>query len=135
MRIGTLASQAGVNPKTIRYYESIGLLPQPERTDTGYRTYTEYDTDRLSFIKSAQRLGLRLDEIREILALRDQGERPCDYVRATLRRQVSQINQHIADLRRLRDELTTLDARADQLIDTGTDHTCPLIEHTHPLPC
>ncbi|WP_084037664.1 heavy metal-responsive transcriptional regulator [Haloechinothrix halophila] len=134
MRIGELAGQTGASPKTIRYYESIGLLPEPARTHAGYRAYTEHDTDRLVFIKTAQRLGLRLDEIREILALRDQGERPCDYVRQTLRRQVNEINQHIADLRRLRDELTALDARADELIDTDTEHGCPLIERAHGAP-
>ncbi len=131
MRIGDIASKANVNPKTIRYYESIGLLPEPERTPAGYRAYTESDTDRLVFIKTAQRLGLRLDEIREILALRDQGQRPCGHVRETVRRQVGEINQRIAELQELRDELVLLDARADDLIDTDAEHGCPLIEHAH----
>ncbi|MFB9729317.1 heavy metal-responsive transcriptional regulator [Haloechinothrix salitolerans] len=131
MRIGDLASKASVNPKTIRYYESIGLLPEPERTHAGYRAYTERDTDRLVFIKTAQRLGLRLDEIREILSLRDQGQRPCDYVRETLRHQVTEINQRITELRTLRDELVSLDALADDLINTDVAHGCPLIEHAH----
>lgn len=134
MRIGDLASKASVNPKTIRYYESIGLLPEPDRTHAGYRAYTESDTDRLVFIKTAQRLGLRLDEIREILALRYQGERPCGYVRDTLRRQVGEINQRITELQLLRDELVSLDVRADELMDTDAEHGCPLIEHAHRAP-
>src|SRR5690606_16567547 len=73
MRIGELAERLGVNPKTIRYYESIGLLSPPERTPAGYRIYGEDALERLTFIKTAQRLGITLDETREILALRDRG--------------------------------------------------------------
>ncbi len=76
MRIGELGERLGVNTKTIRYYESIGLVPEPERTSSGYRIYSEADVERLVFIKSAQRLGLALDEVREILALRERGRRP-----------------------------------------------------------
>ncbi|PSO54940.1 MAG: heavy metal-responsive transcriptional regulator, partial [Actinobacteria bacterium QS_5_72_10] len=67
MRIGELGDVVGVNPKTIRYYEDIGLLPQPARTTGGDRTYDQDDVDRLAFIRRAQQLGLHLDEIREIL--------------------------------------------------------------------
>ncbi|CAM4090558.1 heavy metal-responsive transcriptional regulator [Nocardiopsis rhodophaea] len=137
VRIGELAAQLRVNPKTIRYYEGIGLLPPAERTAAGYRVYTEADAERVAFIKSAQRLGVRLDEIREILAFRDRGERPCGYVRATVLRQVADIDQRIADLQRLRDDLVALDALADQLPEqeragseaSGQDPGCPLIEH------
>lgn len=83
MRIGELAARLGLNTRTIRYYESIALLPEPERTASGYRTYDEADVERLAFIKSAQRLGLALDEIREVLALRERGVTPCGYVRVT----------------------------------------------------
>ncbi|CAM3556147.1 heavy metal-responsive transcriptional regulator [Nocardiopsis gilva] len=135
MRIGELASRLRVNRKTIRYYEGIGLLPPAERTSAGYRVYTEADVERVAFIKSAQRLGVRLDEVREILAFRDRGELPCDYVRATVRRQVADIDQRIADLQRLRDDLVALDALADRLPEEGRvgagaqDPGCPLIEH------
>jgi len=68
MRIGELAGQVGVNPKTIRYYESIGVLPEPGRKSSGYRDYDESYAGRLTFIRSAQRLGITLDEVKEILA-------------------------------------------------------------------
>lgn len=127
MRIGELAERLGLNPKTIRYYESIGLLPEAERTPSGYRLYTEADVERLGFIKAAQRLGITLDEIREILALRDRGQRPCGYVRDVLRREVGVIGQRLVELRKLRQELVELDALAEELPETG--HVCELIEH------
>ncbi len=85
MRIGELATQVGVNPKTVRYYESIGVLPEPERT-IGYRDYDETYAGRLTFIRTAQRLGITLDEVKEILAFRERGQVPCTYVRGGARR-------------------------------------------------
>lgn len=128
MRIGELADHVGVNPKTIRYYESIGVMPPPRRTPSGHRVYDATDHDRLTFIKTAQRLGITLDEIREILALRDRGLRPCGYVREVLRREVADIQQRIAALTRLRDDLIALDQLADQLPETPAS-TCSLIDH------
>lgn len=132
MRIGELASQLGLNPRTIRYYESIGLLPEPERTQAGYRDYDEQAGELLTFIRTAQRLGITLDEIREILAVRDRGQQPCGYVRDLLRQQVDEIDERIDELRRLRKELVTLDAIADQLPDPGPGQ-CRLIEHVRQL--
>ena len=128
MRIGQLAERLGLNPKTIRYYEDIGLLPEPDRTPAGYREYDERAADLLTFIKTAQRLGITLDEIREILALRELGEQPCAYVRQVLRRQVTQIDQRMAELRQLRKELVALDEIADRLPGSGPGQ-CRLIEH------
>jgi DNA-binding transcriptional MerR regulator len=128
MRIGELAGRVGVNPKTIRYYESIGLLPQPPRTDTGYRIYGGEDEARLVFIRTAQHLGLSLDEVREVLALRDQGTAPCEHVRGTLREQIRTISRRMAELRRLRDELRTLEAAIDE-IPEGEGMICRIIEH------
>lgn len=112
MRIGELAARLGLNTRTIRYYESIALLPEPERTASGYRTYDEADVERLAFIKSAQRLGLALDEIREVLALRERGETPCGYVRGLIQKEVADIDRRLDELRRLRQELVALDERA-----------------------
>ena len=77
MLIGELAKKMGVNPKTIRFYEEIGLMPAPDRTPSGYRQFSNDDLERLRFIRSAQRLNLRLPEIQEILAFRERGEQPC----------------------------------------------------------
>lgn len=131
MRIGQLADRLGVNPKTIRYYEDIGLLESPARTSAGYRVYGEDHVELLTFVKAAQRLGLRLDEIRKILDFRERGERPCGYVRDVLRREVAEINERIAELQRLRAELTALDRLADELPepDEPRSDPCPLIGH------
>jgi len=128
MRIGEMADAVGVNPKTVRYYEDIGLLPQPERTPSGYRDYTDEDRSRLVFVKTAQRLGLSLAEIGEILAFRERGERPCTYVLGVLDRQVADVNRRIAELEALRAELAVLKTQADRLPNTGACY-CSVIEH------
>ncbi|MFQ5433464.1 MAG: MerR family DNA-binding transcriptional regulator, partial [Anaerolineae bacterium] len=79
-QIGVAAHELGINPKTIRYYEEIGLIPQAQRTETGYRIYAQVDLDRIAFILRARELDFSLDDIGEILALREGGEAPCLYV-------------------------------------------------------
>ncbi|MBW3602103.1 MAG: heavy metal-responsive transcriptional regulator [Actinobacteria bacterium] len=128
MRIGQLAGRLGLNTRTVRYYESIGLLPEPERTAGGYRLYGEYDLQRLTFIRTAQRLGLTLDDIGEILAFRERGQTPCGHVVELLQRHARELDQRIAELRELRDELDELVARAGKLPD-GAGAYCGLIEH------
>jgi DNA-binding transcriptional MerR regulator len=130
MRIGELAEQVGVTTKAIRFYERIGLLPEPPRTSSGYRSYEEPDADRLVFIKTAQRLGLTLDEIKEIIAFRDRGEQPCTYVANVLHRQVTDLDTRISEMRALRDELRRLQARASQGM-TSESKFCAVIEHPH----
>lgn len=128
MRIGELAHDLGLNPKTIRFYEADGLLPEPRRTPAGYRTYSAADAERIRFIKSAQRLGMRLDEIREVLAFQERGEPPCLYVRAVLRQQAASIDERIAELTRLRDRLIELDAQSEDLSELS-GRCCGIIEH------
>lgn len=131
MQIGELADRVGINPKTIRYYEDIGVLTPPNRTPSGYRNYSTKDAERLAFIRRAQQLGLHLDEIREILALREQGTRPCDYVLDIARRRVEEIDQRIVEMLRARDQLSAALKRADDL-DDDADCYCQLIEHRPP---
>ena len=128
MRIGEVAERVGVNPKTIRYYERIGLLPDPARLPSGYRDYNDDDVDRLGFIRTAQRLGLTLAEISEILAFRERDERPCEYVLGVLDRQVADLDRRMAEMARLRGELIALKGKADRLpADDGC--YCAVIEH------
>lgn len=127
MRIGETADHVGVNPKTIRYYESIGLIPEADRTSAGYRDYGDDDVEQLTFIKSAQRLGLSLDEIRQVLAFRERGEQPCGYVLEAVRRQTDEIDRKVRELLELRDELVELTARAEQA-DDGESRYCRLVE-------
>jgi DNA-binding transcriptional MerR regulator len=128
MRIGQLADRLGINSKTIRYYEEIGLIPPARRTAAGYRDYDDVDVSRLSFIKTAQRLGLSLEEISEILSLRERGEAPCAYVRDAISQQLGSIDKRIAELESLRRELRHLDAAADALPEVQGG-TCRIIEH------
>ncbi len=106
LSVGQFASRAGVRPDTIRYYERAGLLPRPHRTDGDHRRYGPADLDRLLFIRGAQRLGLRLAEIRDLLAVRDTGDCPCGPAEVLLRGHVREIDAEIARLTALRAELT-----------------------------
>lgn len=124
MKIGELAGQLGLNPRTLRFYESIGVLPEPERSRSGYREYDESDLERLRFIKLAQSLGLALDDIREVLALRDRGEEPCPYVREVIERQTAAIEERIQELERLRIELKRLRRVARSLPDGAAGNGC-----------
>lgn len=99
MYIGELAKQAGVPAKTIRYYEDVGLLRKPPRSDGGYRLYPEETTGRLVFIKKAQSLGLRLEDIKEILDLADRGRCPCGHVQGLLTERLKELRQKITDLK------------------------------------
>lgn len=129
MRIGELSDTVGVPTATIRYYEKIGLLPPPERRTSGYRQYGEDDASRLTFIKAAQRLGLALSEIAEILAFREREERPCTYVLGVLDRQVEDLERRIDEMVQLRRELIALKAKADDLPRDGGCY-CAVIEHS-----
>ena len=106
--IGQLAKRLDLNPRTIRYYERIQLVPAPERTGAGYRIYGQADEDRLRFIKSAQRLGLSLGEVKEVLAFRERGQQPCRYVASVIERRLGEVNQRLRDLRAFKAELTEL---------------------------
>ncbi len=115
MRIGELAGRLNLNPRTLRYYESIGLLAEPARTHSGYRDYSEHDLERVQFVKSAQRLGLSLDEIKEILGFRDRGELPCQYVLNVIEREAEDLNRRIREMKQLRDELKVLKDKAQRI--------------------
>src|SRR5215469_12835947 len=108
LSVGQLAAHAGVRTDTIRYYERAGLLPEPRRTGGDHRRYCPADLDRLLFIRGAQRLGLRLAEIRDLLAVRDTGVCPCEPAGALLRGRVGEIDREIARLTVLRDQLTAM---------------------------
>lgn len=129
MKIGEVANQVGVNPKTIRFYESIGVLPEPPRTPSGYRNYDDEHVERLRFIRAAQRLGLKLEDIAEVLAFRDRGERPCEYVVNVVRREVAELNGRILEMRRLKAELERLIDEAEQRRAVEGEKYCPLITH------
>lgn len=108
MQINELVQRTGVTAKTIRYYEEIELLPPPARQANGYRQYIEKDIERLSLVAGARRLDFSLAEIKEILDLRDRNEPPCNTMLDLLQHKSVEIQQRIADLRRLEAELEQL---------------------------
>lgn len=129
--IGQVARQTGINPKTIRYYEEIGLLPKPRRGDNNYRVYSEDTVIRIKFIKKAKSLGFTLKEIKEILALRDRGFKPCNHVRSLLKQRIFDVEQKISELTALRAQLKRLQSeweRVQTLEDSKGEGICPQIE-------
>lgn len=103
--IGDVAQQTGVAPPTIRYYESIGLLEQPSRTNAGYRRYTQATVDELRFIRKAQALGFSLDEIAEILTLSRSGKTPCSRVLTLAHQHLAAVDGRIRQLQKFRGQL------------------------------
>src|SRR3954452_24982664 len=118
LRVAELASAVGLSRDTIRYYERAGLLPPPERTAGGYRSYDAGAVDRLRFIQGAQRLGLRLADIRDLLTVRDTGSCACGPAEDLLAQRLAEVDAEIARLSALRLEML---AMLDGL--TGAD--CP----------
>jgi DNA-binding transcriptional MerR regulator len=129
MLIGELAQRSGVPAKTLRYYEDIGLLDPPRRTESGYRDYDPDVVERLTFITSSSALGLTLGEIRSIIALRDDGRVPCGHVLALLEQHSRDIERRIRELRSLKVDLANIVERAAKLdpADCHPERVCHLI--------
>lgn len=115
MKIGAVGEQCGVTTKTIRYYESIGLLDEPARTSSGYRDYGDDAIERLRFIRDAQATGLTLAEIASVLELKGSGERSCAHTQALIEGHVTAIDAQIEQLTAARRELASLAQRARSL--------------------
>jgi DNA-binding transcriptional MerR regulator len=105
MTIAEVAADAGVRRDTLRYYERTGLVPAPPRTTGAHRRYPPETVERLRFIRGAQRLGLRLAEIKDLLAVRDTGVCPCEPAEDLLRRHLTEIDAELDRLTRLRAEV------------------------------
>ena len=113
--IHQLAARSGVPTKTIRYYESIKLLPRPSRARNNYRVYSEATIERLRFIIGARRLGFRLDEIAALLSARDKGKLLCGQTLDSLERHLQEIDKRIADLLETRAMLLELRAQGEKI--------------------
>src|SRR3954470_21958597 len=114
LRVGELAEAVGATSDTIRYYERAGLLPPPRRTPAGYRAYDVLAVDRLRFIQGAQRLGLRLADIRDLLSVRDTGSCACGPAEDLLAQRLAEVDAEIARLSALRHEMPHHARRADR---------------------
>lgn len=115
MRIGELARELQINPRTLRFYESVGLLAEPDRTPNGYRDYDQGAVERVRFIRSAQRLGLSLEDIKEILAFKERDELPCSYVLSVIDKESDALDAKIAEMEAFRDELRGVRDRARRI--------------------
>ena len=124
LTIGTMAKRTGTKVQTIRYYEQIGLMPEPGRTEGGQRRYDSDELDRLSFIRHSRQLGFSLDAIRELLDLSDHPDRPCDEADVIARRQLRQVEQRMKRLTALRTELK----RMVQECSGGNTANCRVLE-------
>jgi Hg(II)-responsive transcriptional regulator len=124
MRIGTAAGQAGVNVQTLRYYERRGLLPKPPRRLSGYREFPDDAVRIVRFIKRAQDLGFSLDEVEELLRLRNDKRRDRGRIRAVAERRVRQIEGKIAELHAMKKALS----RLVHCCHEGSTLECPIIE-------
>ena len=124
MRIGAAAEQAGVNVQTLRYYERRGLLPRPPRRTSGYREFPDDAVRMVRFIKRAQDLGFTLDEIEELLRLRQDKRRDRVRIRAVTEKRVRQIERKVAELLAMKQALSHL----LHCCKAGSTLECPIIE-------
>jgi len=131
LTIGELAKQLAINPKTIRYYEDIKLLPKPKRGDNNYRVYSEDILKRLRFIKKAQSLGFRLKEIKKVLSISDRGNDPCEHIGELLKLRIVDLEKKLKELKELQTRLKKLEKEWSMMqipkeFNTG-DLICPKI--------
>ena len=124
MKIGELARQADVAIDTVRYYERQGLLPAPERTQSGYRTYVADDVARLRFVRRAKTLGFTLEEIGDLLALSGRREDDMAGMKAAAIQKLADVDARLAELQRVRAGLETLVASCP---GHGALAQCPIL--------
>lgn len=130
-KIGQLARRLGLNVRTLRYYDSIGLLPPAARTEGGYRVYSERDEKLLRFVLQAKKAGFTLEEIQQIIQLGQVGS-PCCFVRETVSNRIKEMDAQITSLTKLRGELASA-LNAGYESSASFERTiCGLIEHGFP---
>jgi Hg(II)-responsive transcriptional regulator len=125
MRSSQVAAQAGVNVQTLRYYERRGLLPQPDRLDSGYRSYGTDAVRTVRFVKSAQQLGFSLEEVDSLLHLAAGGPDNCDAAQILANEKLAQLEHKIANLTAMRDSLRQLVGTCSR---SRSKRVCPLLD-------
>ena len=130
LKIGDLARETDTRVVTIRYYEKIGLLPEPARSSTGnYRSYGRDTLERLRFIRRCRSLGFSLEQVRDLLALASEAEHACDAVDRLTSQHLAEVERKIADLTRLAEELRRISASCQ---GGGTISNCRIIQAISP---
>ena len=124
MKISKAATASGCHLETIRYYERVGLMPCPERSGSGYRSYEHADVERLRFITRGRDLGFSLEEIRSLLRLAQDPDLSCGEVDQLARKHLSDIQARLADLQRMASEL----ARTIGACHGDERGTCTILE-------
>lgn len=138
MTIGTLAKRTGTKVQTIRYYETIGLMPDPERTEGGQRRYGQAELDRLAFVRHGRQLGFSLEAIRDLLDLADNPAQSCADADSIARQQLKQVEERIARLQALQVELQRMIGACGQnsvaqcrVLEVLRDHAECLTDHNN----
>lgn len=137
--IGQAAKRTGIKAPTIRYYEQEGLLPAPERSASGRRLYSDADISRLAFIRHARALGFELEDVRSLLNLSDDPNRPCAEADRIARRHLGDVDARISQLLALKQELSRMvracaGGRAGEcrVIEALADHAACSGDHEPP---
>ena len=125
LTIGQVAKRSGIGLETVRFYERKGLIEEPPRTDSGYRQYPEEAVGRIRFIRRAKELGFALKEISELLSLRVDPDTTCVDVRKQTEFKISDVEEKIRALRRIK---TALKKLAASCVGTGPASECPILE-------
>jgi DNA-binding transcriptional MerR regulator len=136
--IGELARKTGVKVPTIRFYEQIGLVTAPPRTEGNQRRYGQEDVERLNFIRHARELGFEVDDIRELLAMSAEPQASCHSADSIARNHLKEIERRIASLTALKGELTRMIEECGhgricdcRIIEALADHSQCSGEHKH----
>jgi DNA-binding transcriptional MerR regulator len=138
MTIGKLSQMAGVKVPTIRYYEEIGLMPEPERTEGNQRRYVRAHLDRLNFIRHARDLGFSVEAIRDLLSLQATPDAPCHDADRIAAENLADVRTKIARLKKLEAELEHIVSECDggragecNVLATLADHALCMTDHGH----
>ena len=125
LRIGQVAKHAGVTVETIRFYEKESLIPEPRRTDSGYRLYNTATIQRVRFIQRAKDLGFSLKDIHALLTIREDPNAACGDVKAKAVNKIADVERKILDLTRIRRALTDLISQCEAEAELSE---CPILD-------
>lgn len=128
LSIGLVARRTGATVPTVRYYEDIGLLPPAARTEAGQRSYDEAAIRRLVFIRRCRDFGFSIEQVRELVGLVDEPDRPCAEVRDIAAAHLAQVRQKLEELKALEASLSTFVCSCDTACLGGPAVDCAILE-------